>query len=55
VFEDFERATIETAEATIRVRHGGSGPALLLLHGHPQTHVDEVYGELRAFFVPDAL
>src|SRR5947209_4702063 len=22
----------------IRVRHGGSGPPLLLLHGHPQTH-----------------
>jgi haloacetate dehalogenase len=20
------------------VRHGGSGPPLLLLHGHPQTH-----------------
>ena len=30
---------IETGEATLRVRHGGSGPPLLLLHGHPQTHV----------------
>jgi haloacetate dehalogenase len=39
VFEGFEVAMIETGEATIRVRHGGSGPPLLLLHGHPQTHV----------------
>jgi haloacetate dehalogenase len=22
----------------IRVRHGGSGPAVVLLHGHPRTH-----------------
>jgi haloacetate dehalogenase len=38
VFEGFELQTIETPEATIQVRHGGSGPPLLLLHGHPQTH-----------------
>src|SRR4029453_18131553 len=25
--------------AGLRVRHGGSGPAVLLLHGHPRTHV----------------
>lgn len=24
---------------TLRVRHGGSGPALVLLHGHPRTHM----------------
>jgi haloacetate dehalogenase len=30
---------IDSGEAAIRVRHGGRGPALLLLHGHPQTHV----------------
>jgi len=30
---------IDTGEAQIRVRHGGAGPPLLLLHGHPQTHV----------------
>ena len=29
---------IDTAEAVIRVRRGGSGPPLLLLHGSPQTH-----------------
>ena len=39
MFEGFELQRIDTAEATIRVRHGGSGPPLLLLHGHPQTHV----------------
>ena len=39
MFEGFELATIDTGEAAIHVRHGGSGPPLLLLHGHPQTHV----------------
>ena len=39
MFEGFKLERIETGEATIRVRHGGSGPPLLLLHGHPQTHV----------------
>ena len=38
VFEGFELSFVGTGEATIRVRHGGSGPPLLLLHGHPQTH-----------------
>ena len=39
MFGGFELATIETGETQIRVRHGGSGPPLLLLHGNPQTHV----------------
>ena len=30
---------IDVGDATLRVRHGGSGPPLLLLHGHPRTHV----------------
>ena len=38
MFEGFTLAMIDTGEATLRVRHGGSGPPLLLLHGHPQTH-----------------
>ena len=38
MFEGFTLSWIDTGEATIRVRHGGSGPPLLLLHGHPQTH-----------------
>jgi haloacetate dehalogenase len=39
VFDGFELTFVDTGEATIRVRHGGSGSPLLLLHGHPQTHV----------------
>jgi haloacetate dehalogenase len=39
MFEDFRRTSIETDEAVIHVRYGGSGPPVLLLHGHPQTHV----------------
>ena len=39
MFEDFRLSTIDTAQASVRVRHGGSGPPLPLLHGSPQTHV----------------
>lgn len=38
MFAGFADATIDTGETTIRVRHGGSGPPLLLLHGVPETH-----------------
>lgn len=37
MFEGFAEERIETSGATIRVRHGGTGPAVLLLHGNPQT------------------
>lgn len=37
-FPGFELTTIQVPEGTIRLRHGGSGPPLLLLHGNPQTH-----------------
>lgn len=37
MFEGFAEDRIETSGATIRVRHGGTGPAVLLLHGNPQT------------------
>ena len=33
----FSTERIDTGEAVIHVRRGGSGPPLLLLHGHPQT------------------
>src|SRR5665213_2106839 len=39
MFEGFDLSYVDAGEATIRVRKGGSGPPLLLLHGHPQTHV----------------
>ena len=38
MFEGFQLEMIELPEATLRVRYGGSGPPLLLLHGHPRTH-----------------
>jgi haloacetate dehalogenase len=38
MFDGFELTTIDTGEASIHVRHAGSGPPLLLLHGYPQTH-----------------
>jgi haloacetate dehalogenase len=38
VFDGFAESRIDTGEAEIHVRHGGSGPPLLLLHGYPQTH-----------------
>ncbi len=39
MFEGFTVSRIETSGAKVHVRHGGRGPALLLLHGYPQTHV----------------
>src|SRR5213082_61748 len=39
MFEGFGRAQIDTSDARIHLRHGGSGPPLLLLHGNPLTHV----------------
>ncbi|MEU3627412.1 alpha/beta hydrolase [Amycolatopsis coloradensis] len=38
MFEGFELENVDVGEATLRVRHGGSGPPLVLLHGHPRTH-----------------
>jgi pimeloyl-ACP methyl ester carboxylesterase len=35
----FALTDIETSGAQIRLRHGGNGPPLLLLHGNPLTHV----------------
>lgn len=39
MFEGFKLSMIDTGDAIIRVRYGGNGPPLLLLHGNPQTHV----------------
>jgi haloacetate dehalogenase len=38
MFDGFELERIDVGEAVLRVRHGGSGPPVLLLHGHPRTH-----------------
>ncbi|WP_312407668.1 alpha/beta hydrolase [Rhizobium sp.] len=38
MFDTFKLEMIDLKEATLRVRYGGSGPPLLLLHGHPRTH-----------------
>ena len=40
MFENFERSQIDGDGCRINVIHGGSGPALLLLHGYPQNHVE---------------
>ena len=38
LFEAFRMLDVATSGTTIRLRTGGSGPPLLLLHGYPQTH-----------------
>ena len=38
MFEGFELDFVDVGEATLRVRHGGSGHPVLLLHGHPRTN-----------------
>lgn len=38
MFDGFDLETIALPEATLRVRHGGRGSPVLLLHGHPRTH-----------------
>lgn len=37
-FEGFALERIDGGGATLRVRHGGDGPPVVLLHGHPRTH-----------------
>jgi haloacetate dehalogenase len=39
MFSGFEHGMAEVNGTRINYLRGGSGPALLLLHGHPQTHV----------------
>ncbi len=38
MFQDFEPLTLQANGVAIHLVRGGSGPPLLLLHGHPQTH-----------------
>lgn len=37
LFPGFRSERIDTGESVVQVRHGGAGPAVLLLHGHPRT------------------
>jgi haloacetate dehalogenase len=37
-FPGFRLERVDVGEVELRVRYGGSGPPVLLLHGHPQTH-----------------
>jgi haloacetate dehalogenase len=38
IFDGFRLEHIAVDGGSLRLRHGGSGPPLLLLHGNPQTH-----------------
>lgn len=39
MFTSFSSLDIDTGEAVIHLRKGGQGPAVLLLHGFPETHL----------------
>lgn len=39
VFQGFEKIKIQTTDTEINLVSKGDGPAILLLHGYPQTHV----------------
>ena len=41
MFDGFKLEDIALPEATLRVRHGGSGPPVLLLHGHPRAAIHD--------------
>jgi haloacetate dehalogenase len=38
MFEGFTLTHVDAGDSIVRARHGGAGPPLLLLHGHPRTH-----------------
>jgi haloacetate dehalogenase len=38
MFDGFTLQKVDVGGATLRVRHGGSGAPIVLLHGHPRTH-----------------
>jgi haloacetate dehalogenase len=39
MFEGFEQSRIAIDGVGLNVRYGGEGPAVVLLHGYPQTHI----------------
>lgn len=52
MFDVFSSRDVEVPAGKLRTRQGGSGPPLLLLHGHPQSHVmwHAVAGDLAKMF-----
>jgi haloacetate dehalogenase len=38
MFDGFRLDRIDVGDVRLRVRHGGEGPPVLLVHGHPRTH-----------------
>jgi haloacetate dehalogenase len=58
LFKSFDLRTMDMGRSQLRVRAGGRGPAVLLLHGHPQTHmmwhrVAEALAPRHSLVIPD--
>ncbi|MGE7368699.1 alpha/beta fold hydrolase [Neorhizobium sp. NPDC001467] len=51
MFEDFQLRVVDTPQGPIRIRIGGEGKPLLLLHGHPRTHM--TWGQVADRLVPE--
>ena len=37
MFDGFTDEMVDCGDVRLRVRHGGAGPPVLLIHGHPRT------------------
>jgi len=38
MFDGFQLDRVDVGDVTLRVRYGGNGEPVVLLHGHPRTH-----------------